>query len=66
MNGNADIPTIQANIEWYLKKNHHGKIDAMKWESVEDGTYRLLLFKGAEQSVLAFTQKELQIYILKG
>ena len=66
MNGSTDSPTIQADIQWYLKKNYHGKIDAMNWESVGDGTHRLLLYKGGEQSVLMFTMQELQSYILKG
>jgi hypothetical protein len=35
MNDNIDIPTILANIEWYLKKNYHDRIHAMNWESVE-------------------------------
>jgi hypothetical protein len=60
------ILTIQANIEWYLKKNYHGKIHAMKWESVGDGSLRLLLYISEEPSALVFTKKELQDYILKG
>ena len=34
MNGSTDIPTIQANIEWYLTKNYHGRIHAMNWQSL--------------------------------
>jgi len=64
MNGSTDIPTIQADIEWYLKENYHGQIDAMNWESADDGKYHLHLYRGGEQSVLVFTKKELQSYIL--
>lgn len=66
MNGSTDIQTIQINIERYIQKNYHGKIDAMKWESLGDGTLRLLLYRGGEQSVLVFTKKKLYCYILKG
>ena len=53
MNDSTDIPANQANIEWYLKKNYHGKVDAMKWESLVDGT--LVYFStGAESSLLWF------------
>ena len=51
MNGSTDIPTIQANIEWYLKKHYNGKIDAMNWESAEDGAPRLILFRGGEPAL---------------
>lgn len=44
MNDSTDIATIQAKIEWYLKKNYHGKIHAMNWEAVRDGSIRPLLF----------------------
>ena len=66
MNGSADILTIQQNITTYVQKNYHGKIDAMKWASIEDGNLRLLLYRGGEQSVLVLTNEELQSYILKG
>ena len=66
LNGSTDILTIQLNIEGYVQKNYHGKIDAMKWESLEDGTLRLVLFRGGEQPTLVFTKQELQTYILKG
>jgi hypothetical protein len=66
MNGSADIPTIQANIEWYLKENCDGTVHAMNWEAVGDGSLRLLLYRGGKQSALVFTKKELQSYILKG
>ena len=65
MNVRIDIP-IQANIECYLKKNYNGKIHAMNWESVGDGSLRLLLYIVEEPPVLVFTKKELQSYILKG
>jgi hypothetical protein len=66
MNGSTDIPTIQTNIEWYLKENCHGKIDAMQCESLGDGVLRLLLYRGGKRSALVFMKKELQGYILKG
>lgn len=66
MNGNTDILTIQTYIEWYLKKNYHGKIYAVQWESLEDGALRLLLYRSGEQAVLVLSKKELQSYILKG
>ena len=66
MNGSTDSPTIQADIQWYLKKNYHGKIDAMNWESLGDGAYRVLLYRGGEKSVLVLPKEELQSYILKG
>ena len=66
MNGSADIPTIQANIEWYLKKRNDGTIYLMQWEEPEDKTLRLLLFRGEKPSVLVFTKNDLQSYILKG
>jgi hypothetical protein len=66
MNGSVDIPTIQTNIEWYLKENCHGKIDAMQCESLGDGALLLLLYRGGKRSALVFTKKELQSNILKG
>ena len=66
MNDSVDILTIQTIIEWFFKKNYHGKIDAMKWESLEDRTLRLHLYRGGEQSVLVLPKEELQSYILTG
>ncbi len=31
----------------------------MKWEKPQDGTYRLILYKGGKQSTLLLTEKEL-------
>ena len=66
MNGSTDIPTVQVNIEWYLKKNYHGKVDVMTWESKADGIYHLHLYRSGEQSDLVFTKQELQSYLLAG
>ena len=66
MNISTDIEAIQIDIERYIQKNYHRSIDAMKWESLGDGTLRLVLYRGGEQSVLVITKKELQSYILKG
>jgi hypothetical protein len=57
MNGVTDTLAIQFDLEWYLKQNYHGRIDAMDRKSAEDGTLRLLLFRNAVQSVLVLTKK---------
>ena len=66
MNGSTDIRTIQQNITTYMQKKAKDKIDAMKWESLEDRTLRLHLYRGGEQSVLVLPKEELQSYILTG
>ena len=66
MNRNSDLRTIQRNIINHTQKSANGKIDAMKWESLEEGALRLLLYTGEKQSVLEFTKEDLQGYILKG
>ena len=38
----------------------------MKWDMDGDGTFRLLLYRGGEQSFLLFTKQEIQNYILTG
>ncbi len=66
MNGSTDIRTIQQNITTYMQKKAKDKIDAMKWESLEDRPLRLHLYRGGEQSVLVLPKEELQSYILTG
>ena len=66
MNGSPDILEIQLNIEWYLKKNYHGKIHAMKWGSLEDGTLHLLLYITEVPSVLVLTKDDLKDHIQEG
>ena len=66
MNGSTDLRTIQQNITTYIQKNAKDKIDALKWEMLEDGTFRLILYRGGVQSVLVLPKEELQSYILKG
>jgi hypothetical protein len=65
INGSTDIPTVQANIEWYLERNYHGKIDATKWESLGDGILGMVLYRWGEQSVLEHPKQELHSYILR-
>ena len=66
MNSSADMLTTQLNIEMYIQKNYHGKIDAMKWESLADGTHLLILYSGGEQIALLFIKSELQSYFSEG
>ena len=54
------VETIaQQNTTTYLQKTAKDKIDALKWEKPQDGTYRLILYRGGEQSTLRLTEKEL-------
>jgi len=66
MNGRTDIRTIQQNITMYIQKTANDRIDALKWESLEDGTHHLLLYRGGKQAILLFTKSELRSYILEG
>ena len=66
MNGSTEIPTSQANIEWYLKKNNEGAILFMRCKEPEDKTLRLLLCRVEEPSVLVFTKHKVQSDILNG
>lgn len=66
MNGSTDFRTIQQNMTTYIQKNANDNVDALKWEPLQNGTYRLLLYRGREQTALLFTKSELQSYILEG
>ncbi len=66
INSITDIQTIQQNITTYIQMNAIDSVDALKWESLQDGAYRLILYRGGKQTALRFTKPELQSYILKG
>jgi len=66
MTGNTDIQIIQQNITTYIQMNDIDSVDALKLESLQDGAYHLVLYRGGKQITLLFTKPEFHSYILKG
>lgn len=66
MNGSTDLRTIQQKLITYFQKKAKDEIDAVKWESLENETYRLSIYRDGVQSAFLFTKSELQSCFLEG